>query len=242
MQLIKSLTVAILLLVTSVGYAFQVEPISADFSTRGRGTQKIFRIVNSANAPVAVQLRITTRQQKMDGTEIREPADDKFLIYPPQMIIRPRSTQKVRVQWIGEVNLSQELPYRLIVEQVPIKLSKEEKTGIKMILTVVGTIYVVPRGVYSQVVVDNVRSHSTKKGQKLALTVSNQGTSHTILEDLTVTVRSGWQRMTLAGDQVKGANGMNVLAGATRRLLLPWPAGLRANHNMSATLDFRKSR
>jgi fimbrial chaperone protein len=218
-----------------------VEPISQTFNLAQRNTQNVFKIINSANKPTAVQVRITTRKQNLDGSEQRQDADDQFLIYPPQLIIPPQVTQKVKVQWLGELDLKQEQAYRLIVEQVPVKLSKEEKTGVKLILTIEGTIYVVNSdNWHSDIQVEKVQAEKTKEGNKLALTLSNRGKAHSILHKLEVIVTQNGKSLTLRDEQVKGVEGMNVLSGATRKFLLPWPKELQTSGKIEAKIKFKE--
>ena len=106
---IQSFFASFLLLVTSsfVTYqtsALQLNPLSVIVKPTGGGSRQTFKVTNESNKPIAVQFSVTTRQQ-INNKEVRRPADRDFMIYPPQTIIPPRTTQKVRIEWLGKSRL-----------------------------------------------------------------------------------------------------------------------------------------
>ena len=231
------LTLFLLFFYFQTAYAFQIEPMEVTLQPVGPKSQSTYKITNPTNKPLAIQVKITTRKQNLDGSELHEEAEDDFLIYPPQMIIKPSSSQKVRIQWLGDTKLKSEIPYRFIAEQLPIQLTKKEQSGVNMILTVMGTIYIAAPNAKSQIIVDKAAPYNTEKeGQKLALTVSNHGTAHQILRNPEITIQNDNKTFTLTDTQTKGLSDMNVLPGATRRFLIPWPNGLNPDTAISAQL------
>lgn len=224
-------------------YAFKVEPMAAVFDPIGPGAQKTYSVTNVKNQAIAVQLRVATRKQNLDGTEVHddEAAEEDFLIYPSQMVLAPQAIQKVRIQWLGDSSPSKEIPYRFIVEEVPVQLEEESGDGaqVKMIMTVMGTIYIRPDGAQSDVHVDSVEPYMSDKGKMLAMTVTNKGTAHELFHDLVVSLTANGDTWVLKEEQVQGANGMNVLPDTTRRLLMPWPEGVGDKKALSASITFK---
>jgi fimbrial chaperone protein len=161
---------------------------------------------------------MTTRQQKGDK-EVRLPADDKFMIYPPQTIIPAKTAQKVRVQWLGDSKIQNEQAYRLIAEQVHVSLDKEP-TGVTMLMKLVGALYVQPTKTQSNVSISAVKP----QGDKLSVTVSNSGTRHQLLNKAILNLKHGNQVITLKGDQLLGMEGKNVLAKSTQQFMIKKPA------------------
>ncbi len=213
--------------------ALQMNPLSVVLKPSGGGAKQSFKVTNESNQPIAVQFSITTRQQ-LNNKEIRHPADKDFMIYPPQAIIPARSTQKVRVEWLGAGNLSREQAYRLIAEQVYVSLDDKEDTGVKMLMTLVGALYVQPSNTRSNLQVKTVQDH----GNKLAITVSNSGSRHQLMRYATLTLRSGGKVISLKGkQQLAGLEGNNVLAGATKRFFIPKPKGF-VNGRWTATIKY----
>ncbi len=232
----KKLLISILLLVllsfSQVASALQMNPLSLVLKPSGGGAKQSFRVTNESNKPIAVQFSVMTRQQ-VNNREIRRPADKDFMIYPPQTIIPPRSTQKVRVEWLGSPNLQREKAYRLIAEQVYVSLEKQKQTGINMLMTLVGALYVQPNATKSNVQVKAVQ----RNGNKLAVTLANGGTRHQLMNYSTLTLRNGNRVLTLKGNALKGINGNNVLAGSTKRFFIPLPKGF-VNGRWTATISY----
>ena len=216
------ITTVFLLLTTFSVSALQMNPLSLVLKPSGGGAKQSVTVSNESDKPIAVQFSVTTRKQ-VNNKEVRTPADKSFMIYPPQMIIPARSTQKVRVEWLGAGNLPREQAYRLIAEQVYVSLDNKNQTGVKMLMTLVGALYVQPNGTKSNLKVNSVKRH----GNKLAVTVSNSGNRHRLMKYATLVLRNGGQTLNLKGKQLLGLDGNNVLGGATKRFFIPLPNGFR---------------
>lgn len=218
----KVLTTTLFLLLSFSANALQLNPLSLVLKPSGGGSKQSVTVSNESNEPIAVQLSITTRQQA-GNKEIRKPADNLFNIYPPQMVIPPRSTQKVRIEWLGAANLPRENAYRLIAEQVYVSLDNKNQTGVKMLMTLIGALYVQPNGTKSNLQITSVKRH----GNKLGITVQNSGNRHRLMKYATLILRNGGQTLSLKGKQILGLDGNNVLGGATKRFFIPLPKGFR---------------
>jgi fimbrial chaperone protein len=214
--------------------AFGLKPLFASLSPTGAGAEHVFRVTNTGDKPIAVQFSTTTREQKADGTETQKAADDVFMLYPPQAVIAPNKTQKVRVQWLGTQNPSKELAYRFIAEQVPVNLTKGKSSGVQMVMTVVGSIYITPKGVQPRLSISNLR----RSGNRLVFSIQNSGTKHALLDNLKINLSGQGKTLQLSGKQVAEIEGKNILAGAQRELSIVYPAGMAINNNWSAHLNF----
>lgn len=211
--------------------ALTMEPLSLVLKPSGGGANQTFRVTNTANQPIAVQFSITTRQQN-GNKEIRQPADNKFSIYPQQTIIPGNTTQKIRVKWLGNSTITSEQAYRLIAEQVHVSLTKEQQSGVNMLMTLISAIYVQPANTKSNVVVKNIQ----RQGQKLSVTLNNTGTRHSLIKSAVLTLTTNNTTLTLNSNQLKGLVGNNVLAGATRHFMIPVPNGF-ANGQWQGSLS-----
>lgn len=207
-------------LFTHQASALQMNPLSVVVKPAGGGARQTFKITNESNKPIAVQFSVTTRQQ-INNKEVRRPADRDFMIYPPQTIIPPRTTQKVRIEWVGKQKVTRELAYRLIAKQVYVSLEKKKQTGISMLMTLVGALYVQPNNTKSNLQVRAVQRH----GNKLAVTISNTGTRHQLMSYAILSLRNGGKVINIKGKNLIGIEGNNVLAGATKRFFIPLPHG-----------------
>ena len=107
------LLAAFLFLTLPAAQAFKLVPIRMEFEPAGRGANQAFRLDNDSSNTVPVQLSMLTRQMDLDGTETTAPAEVDFLVYPPQVLLKPNQVQTVRVKWLGTPKPEKELAYRI---------------------------------------------------------------------------------------------------------------------------------
>jgi P pilus assembly chaperone PapD len=91
------LTVLFLLLSIPAAQAFKLEPMLTEFGPSGRSANQAFRVENDSSNTVAVQISMLTRQIDLEGNETNAPAEDDFLVYPPQVLLKPNQVQTLRV-------------------------------------------------------------------------------------------------------------------------------------------------
>jgi fimbrial chaperone protein len=214
--------------------AFELSPLRATLGVLGPSAEKEFTLKNTKNSPIAVTFTIDSRVEDINGKENNKNADASFIIYPPQTIIPPGGTQRVRIQWIGNTNLVKEQAYRFIAEEVPVKLS-QKKMGIQMLLKIRGALYVSPKKVSP-----NIRVVAVKPvGKLLAINLQNTGTRHAYLVDPQLILTSGAHHFTMKGNTLKPLKNANILAGGQRRFLITPPNNFRAG-NWKAVLKYTK--
>jgi fimbrial chaperone protein len=207
--------------------ALALVPIAQDFAPSGRSATQNFRLDNDSDRQVAVTVRIFTREMSLDGAETNDETKD-FLVFPGNVVIGPRQSQVVRVQWKGTPTPARELAYRVIAEQQAIKAELGPNArAIQLVVRYVGSIYVLPKGVQPSVRLESARAITVERNQRaLELVFNNRGRAHTLLDEPTLTLSAGGQTKTLNEDEVRGLIHENILAESKRRFLLPWPADL----------------
>ena len=128
--------------------SFEMTPLELSLEPTGRKASGNFAIANTGDDPIAIQLNVFTREMTNEGADILRPADEDFVVFPPQMIVRPQQAQTVRVQYIGGPTGGSERAYRLIAEQLPIDLGAapdEDGGTIRVLIRYVASVYVGPR-------------------------------------------------------------------------------------------------
>ena len=225
--------------------AFQLQPISQVFAPMGRESTRSYEVVNDSDERIAVEVSVVERTMDIDGQESYTPADDDFLIYPPQMIVEPRAAQTVRVTWLGDPNPSQELTYRLVAEQLPINLLDPDAEvptrpvgSVEILLRYMGSLFVRPAMVQADVQLVSAVGQTGPNGEpQLAVTLENQGTGSARLQDFQLSLTAQGTTVELQGDRLEGLNNAVVLAGNQRRFVLSWPEGLPWG-DVTATFDY----
>jgi fimbrial chaperone protein len=207
--------------------AFQLSPISQDFEPSGRGATHTFRVDNELDEQVAVTVEMAVREVDVDGNETNKSTDD-FVVFPPQFMLGPKKVQVVRMQWVGDQAPKQELAYRIVAEQSPVRVARSTPgASISLAVRYIGSIYVVPRGVYPKIEVESAAAAAGPDGKpRLHLVLVNEGTSHAIIDEPSLKLSAGDKSVTLTGDAVKPVAGENILAGQKRRFVMAWPEGL----------------
>lgn len=216
---------------TLAGGSYQLSPSNISLTPSGSRSTASFQVTSTGVEPVAIEVQILERQMDINGVETRPDAEDEFMVYPPQILLQPGESQTVRVTWLGEPEMATEQAYRLITEQLPINLEREEsapngiQVGITALYRYVASVYVTPREAASNVVLD--ATHEMRNGNDaLVLSFDNQGTAHQLLNDLTLTLETDGNRVELESEQLEGVSGENVLAQHQREFVLPWPDAL----------------
>ena len=238
------LTLFLLLVNTQPSWAFKIEPISRTFTPTGSNSTQSYELIGDKSEPEAVEMSVVKRKMDLDGKETHEPADDDFLIYPPQIIIKPNTRQTVRVTWLGDPNPQQEIAYRLISRQVPINLKKPElgkpnqTTGkVQVLLTYMGSLYVRPADVQAKVVVDSVIVQNDKGKSTIALLLDNQGSARANFKTFSLNLTSGGKTVILKPEQIEAIKSQTILAKSKRRFVFAYPADLPQG-NVTATFDY----
>lgn len=227
---------------TGTASAFQVTPISRDFDPSGKGASQSFQVVNDRDEQVTVTIKVATREVDADGNEVHNPTKD-FSVFPTEIVLPPRGTQIVRAKWLGDASPKNELAYRLIAEETPLK-TRRDTPGASIFMTVryVGSLYVVPKGARANVSVLSARPVTADGKPMLEVMVQNNGTAHAILENPTLTVKSGAVTKTIKAEDMNGRlAGENVLAQHQRRLTVAWP-GEFPSGPVEASLVFDQQR
>ncbi|MHC5598257.1 MAG: fimbrial biogenesis chaperone [Nostoc sp.] len=207
--------------------------MSRTFTPSGSGATQSYQVVNDSNERLAVQVSIVQRQMDLAGKENYKPADEDFLVYPPQILLEPQKTQTVRVTWLGDPRPTKELAYRLIAEQLPINLEKPEAnqtkpTGaVKVVLRYLGSLYIRPVNVQPDVVLESAElQKGTNSANELAISFNNRGTARAILKKLKLHLTGQGKTVDLQPEQLKEINNAVILAGNKRRFVMPWPNNL----------------
>jgi len=239
----RLLAALVLVFSLSAAQAFSLVPIRMEFAPAGRGANQSFRLENNSTNTVPVQISMLTREVDLNGLETNAPAEGDFLVFPPQLVLKPNHVQTVRVKWLGTPKPGKELAYRILAEQLPVELDKEaaSKSRINMLLRYLGSVYIVPKGAAADVVLESAVAKNNAEGQRgLELVFHNRGSAHAILEDLRIKLRAGDKTVELGPEALPHVTGENMLAGQKRRFSLPWPDGL-TDGPLQVTFDFSKS-
>ena len=108
------------LLVMSAAWAMRVSPMVSELTTSGAGSAARIEVGNIGSAALPFETLITRMEIDAEGNIVETPADEDFLVFPPQGLVPVGGRQVVRVQWIGEPTIESSHAYYLWVKQLPV--------------------------------------------------------------------------------------------------------------------------
>jgi fimbrial chaperone protein len=217
--------------------AFILRPMSVSFTPSGSGATQAFQIDNPSDKTIPIEIYMTARDMGLDGQEDFKKKPDiekQFLVYPPQLLLKPEEKRTIRVTWVGDANPKEELAFRLVAEQLPIKSpnqkNKPNEAIINVLMRYVAAVYVKPTGTKPQVILKDASLIPGKKPQ-LGLMFENIGTEHQLLDGIIIKIslpspQNSKIPLTLTPEELKPIIGQNILAKRARKFLIPWPASL----------------
>ena len=208
-------------------WSFSFTPMTTTIRPSGSEAIMTFKVTNESDQQIAVAVRVATRFIATDGTEKNEPVDGKtFLVFPARIVLKPNSSQSVKVQYRGSPSLQSEAAYRVIAEQLPVDFSKSNTSGVNILLTYVAALYVSPKNVEAKLVMSAAAGTEKNGARGLMVTVKNVGTRHALLSNPTLSVKAGSSAAAqeISGEALSAIDGQNILAQSERTFFVPWDA------------------
>lgn len=232
------LAIILSIYVLSPLFAFQFSPLEQTFSPSGANSTKTYTIVNDSNDSIAVEISALTRDMNVGGQEMNESAAAYFSIVPSKVILRPQSSQIVRVQYRGPRTVPTELAFRLRAEQIPYTQGRatEGQSMFNFLYVYTTSLYVSPTRTTTRVQVDSAIPKITNDGrQVIEVKVSNTGTVHQILNGVQVELTNNATRQSVIyeGSALGFVNGVNLLAGKTVTVQVAWPQAMQFPVNLT---------
>lgn len=136
-----------LLFLSSTVTAYELTPMTLSLDEVGRNSRGVFRIYNSNPRPLTLEVSAMRRILKDSYYNETEPADDDFMLMPPQAYIGPGDFQVFRVHYLGNEALEHAVGYRIIFRQLPVDLAPVDGTMVSFLMHVHAPVYVSPDGV-----------------------------------------------------------------------------------------------
>lgn len=208
--------VAALALFGTPAQAHRVYPMSYELAPVGSGAATVLRVDNTTERPLTLEVSVEKRAWDERGNETRTPAEEDFLVLPPQMIVEPGKTQAIRVQYIGEPTIDQTAMYVIGVNQVPVA-DPTAGTGVQFVINFGTAAYVVPTGAKTELNIVSVAAASEPGNMDVVL--ENTGARHAPLGSTTWTFTNGaGQKMELSGDPLRETLVASVVPAGGRRI------------------------
>lgn len=231
----------LMLVIAAPVRAMTVWPTVIDLSTIGRDGQAQINVMSSEAVVFPVEIDVQTLEIAENGSQTLAPADDEFLIFPPQAMIQPGATQVFRIQWVGDPELQASRSFLIRVNQVPIQ-SADGASMVQMIYSFAIMVNVADPANRSELAVAEVVPVHESEQSGVTLLLENTGDRHDYLSSHALTLSGDGWSTTLTPDQLAQIIGIGVVQpGRTRRFTIPLdlPATVRT---LAASLAASASR
>lgn len=206
-------TAATLLLISQFSIAQTVEPMIFELEPLGARSTESLRIQNPGSGPITVE--VTAMKLVLDelGNETNTPADDDFLIYPPQTIVQADSTQVVKVKYVGDPTIQTSQAYRIVINQLPVDLKTSDASGLSILTKFLTVANVSPPKTRPDLKITDIEAYQDKEW---LLTVENTGNRFGALSD------TSWEIENTADTTKKKSLNIEQVNGIiSRSLVLP---------------------
>lgn len=137
--------------------AARVTPMVAEIEPSGSGSTLRLEVSNSEDRAIPFEITMHRGEISETGEVTLVPADDRFVVFPPQTVLQPQSQQVFRIQHIPDGSTDQSEIYYASVSQLPVALSQDE-SRIQMLMRFNVLINVVPRNTRADPLVEWVNS------------------------------------------------------------------------------------
>ena len=160
----------LLLWLSTPALAYQVQPMIVDLASHGKKSFITYRLQNPSENSLPIEIEVFKRTFDENQKEVLVPAEDDFIVLPPQVEVPAKSYQVFRAKYLGSSELKETDSYRIVFKQLPLP-NEDEKSGVKMVFNFATLVFVSPDGVKAQ-------QKSTLNCVTLdscTLTISNEG-------------------------------------------------------------------
>ncbi|MFP4386349.1 MAG: fimbria/pilus periplasmic chaperone [Alphaproteobacteria bacterium] len=124
--------------------AYEVRPMILNMIAGRSGEDETITISNTTDRAIALETVVQKRTKLEDGTEELSPADEDFIILPPQVLIEPGKKENISVRWVGG-DIGNMKSYYITIRQLPIDSTPQDNLqGIQLLINFSVAAYISP--------------------------------------------------------------------------------------------------
>lgn len=223
----------------SPALAMRVSPMVVEMESRGTNAVARVEVQNINPGNLAFQTRVFRMEIDKDGTIVETPADDQFLIFPPQGVLPAGGRQVVRLQWVGDAEPTTSQAFYVSVEQLPVAFEPgtAESVGaqVQVLYNMRALVVVAPPGAKPDVKATAVKqvnyqppalpgaTETPPLQDGVEITLNNAGRRHAMMANfgwqLEGTDRNGkWLRVDISPEELNRAVGTGYVPAQGERI------------------------
>lgn len=182
-----------LAIMVSPAIAMRVSPMVLEMESRGAGAVARIEVQNINAGKLAFQTRIFRMQIDETGKMTETPADEQFLVFPPQGALPAGGRQVIRLQWVGDAEIATSQAYYVSVEQLPVAFEpgSADSVGaqVQVLYNMRALVVVAPPGAKP-----DVKAASVKRVSYQPPATPDAKTPTSIVEGVEITLRNSGRR------------------------------------------------
>lgn len=206
--------------------AARVSPMVVNVTPSGRGSIARIELSNPAEREFPVEVTMMRGDISEEGQLTLTPADEDFLVFPAQIVVKPRSQQVLRIQYVGDPELSQSQIYYAAIRQLPVAFD-EGTSQVQLVVNFNVLVNVVPEGTRADPVVEVIGPATREDKAGIEVRVTNRGTrfmlAGNVAWDITGRTPEGVEiKLRRSPEEMAQAIGVGVVApDRARRFFIP---------------------
>lgn len=236
---------AALMLLPAPAAAMRVSPMVIEMESRGTDATARVEVQNINPGNLAFETRVFRMEIDADGTISETPADEDFLVFPPQGVLPAGGRQVVRLQWLGAGEPDTSQAYYVSVEQLPVALepSTVDAVGaqVQILYNMRALVVVAPPGAEPEVTATTVQQvnyqppalpgavEQPAMQDGVEITLTNEGRRHAMMSNFSWQLvgkdkEGKWLRVDVTSEELNRAIGTGFVPAKGERIFrLPVP-------------------
>lgn len=199
-------------------YAMEVQPLRVLLVPAQGQTAATIAINNTRTDALPYEISVERRFIDEDGMQTFAPAEEDFVVFPPQGLVPAGGTQAVRFQYLGPTEVTETQGYVIRVKEVPVR--QEGFSGIQFAYSFGVAVYIQPPGAEDDLKIADV----VRDGDQVSASLVNQGNDYSLLTTKRMRLSVGGQRLTYERDELSQIIPNPLIApGASRKLVMTIP-------------------
>lgn len=212
LRLMRACLAAFALSVAIPAHSYEVSPMRMVLQPERGQNSGTISVNNIRDEDLLIEIQVFRRILSENGEQTLEPADDEFLVFPPQMRIAPGGSQSIRFQYLGALAGVSEA---FVVQVTEVPVNRVEQTGIQMVYNFGVAVYLRPNRARSRL----EASEGSIRNGRLRFTMTNEGNDYGFVLGQALEYRVGDEQRTIAPEQLTELIALPLFAPDSRRIV-----------------------
>lgn len=163
--------------------AHEVRPMRAVLASGTYDT--VITVTNTRDYELPIEIVVQKRTVQTDGSQSFSPAEEDFLVFPPQFLLEPGQSQAVRVEFIGDRTFSESQAYIIDVQEVPVV--PDNFSGVVTVYNFGAALYLTAANARADMRIENVQ----EQGGAVTFELVNRGRDFGFLTQTGLVIQKG---------------------------------------------------